>query len=665
MHYILKNEYLSYCLDRSGAICSVRNEKNGHEYCHAPGELFRMIYAVEDFYERSIDAKNQDAPEITVKDNVMTVYYPRLKSDDRIVEVELTFTITLVENRLSVVADIKNNSNVMVAELQTTAFAGIQALDGDSKQDSLMVPLRLGRRIPDPAHTDFFKHSLLVKRKYDRPDARHSDLDIPYPGHSSMQWFSLYNKNESIYVGNHDTAHRILCQHIERRMADDTLRLGMCQYPFLEKGESYTTPPVVYALLEGDWHSGAKFYRKWMTEDYGWKAPERPDWVRQFQGWLRVIFRTQSGEYNFRFTDIPRLFDQVQEAGLNTLFVLGWPRGGFGKLRPDYYADERYLEDLKKGIDYVHSKGGKLFMYVSYHAVDEASEYYQKEGGAATLVKDLWGNYVRYSETYAADGTYRKLLNKPRDQLCTCSGSDMWQEKMKKSANYCLELGADGVLYDLGGTRPLFCFAEGHDHNKPNEARASKANRYKELRANIKTRGEERIIMEEHCIDIYAQHMDIVQPPTFNARSNFTVEMFRYTFPEVVMTNRNMALDEEGYLDNCNYSFIYGLAYDMSIFRCAGTLEDVPNYTAYVKKLVALRKQYAKYFAYGTFVDEDGFTVTGAPFRQKAYLAEDGSLGVAVWNCTDAEGTAEYKNVSTGKKVSVTLEKDRVCFVEL
>ena len=138
MNYTLRNEYISYSLDETGTVCSIRNEQNHHEYCKAPGELFRMIYAVEDFYERSIDAKNQDAPEITVEGNVMTVYYPRLKSDDRIVEVELTFTMTLEGNRLSVSADIQNNDDVMVAELQTTAFAGIQALDGDSTRDTLM-----------------------------------------------------------------------------------------------------------------------------------------------------------------------------------------------------------------------------------------------------------------------------------------------------------------------------------------------------------------------------------------------------------------------------------------------------------------------------------------------------------------------------------------------
>lgn len=665
MLYTLKNNYISYSLNEQGQVVSILNVRNGHEYCKVPSEIFRMIYQVEDFDERTIDATWQEDPQITVEGNVMTVYYPRLKSDDRIVEVELKFTLTLEDNTLQVVADIQNNCEVQVMELQTMAFAGIMALDEDPKQDTLLVPLRLGRKIPNPSQTDFFKHSQLIKRKYDRPDAVYSSLDVPYPGHSSMQWYTLYNENESVYVGNHDTEHRILCQHIERRMSDNTLRMGMNQYPFLAQGEHYQTPPVVYAILEGDWHSGSKFYRKWMVEDYGWKAPQRPDWVKDFQGWLRVIFRTQSGEYNFRFTDIPRLFDQVQAAGLNTLFVLGWPQGGFGKLRPDYWLDPRYEEDFKKGVEYVHAKGGKLFMYISYHAVDEASKYFREEGGAATLVKDIWGNWVRYSETYAANGTYRKLLNKPRDQLCTCSGSDMWQEKMKKSANYCLELGADGVLYDLGGTRPLFCCAEGHDHKKPNEARASKANRYKELRANIKSYGDDRIIMEEHCIDIYSQHMDLVQPPTFDARGSYAVEMFRYTFPEVRMTNRNMALDEEKMLDNCNYSFMYGLAYDMSIFRCAGTFEDVPNYTAYMSKLVALRKQYSKYFFEGTFIDEDGFTVSGNAFRQKAYRAPDGQLGVAVWNASDKADTAQYKNTETGKTVTVSLQKDEVCFIEL
>ena len=664
--YTLANEYISYSLNENGFVCSVFNRKFNHEYCRAPGELFRLIYKIEDFEERTVDAKDQAVPLITVSENVMQVVYPQLNTPDGVQQIRLVFTLTLDGKQLSVVSDIENNSDMVeVMELQTTALAGIGGLSEDPSSDALIIPFHMGDKVQNPYCADFFKHhAKLLTKKYERPDNRHSDLDMPYPGSSCMQWFSLYNENESIYVGNHDVNHLIICQHVERRVTDNTLRMGICQYPFLEKGESFRTPPIVYALLEGDWHSGSKLYRKWMDEEYGWKAPIRPQWAQEFEGWLRCIFRVQSGEFNFRFTDIPRMFDEVQAAGLNTLFVLGWPQGGFGRLRPDYWLDPRYIDDFKKGVEYVHSKGGKLFMYVSYFAVDEDSKYFREEGGAVTLMKDIWGRWNRFSETYSVDGTYRKMINTPRDQLCTCSGSYIWHEKMKKSADYCLELGADGVLYDLGGYRPLFCCAEGHDHKKPNECRSSKANRYKELRANIRAKGE-RIIMEEHCIDIYSQHMDIVQPSAFAVRGSRMPEMFKYTFPEIRMTNRNNALDEENYLDNCNYSFVYNLAFDLSIFRCSGLPSDIPNYTAYMKELIALRQQHSKFFHYGKFVDEDGFRCDKKVFTQKAYLAEDGSLGVAVWNSSNQADTVTYSNDNTGSAVTVTLEKDSVCFIEL
>lgn len=665
MQYTLKNQLISYSLNASGYICSVRNLRTGHEYCTAPGELFRLLYKIEDFEERTVDAADQSPPQIAAAESEIKIVYPCLKTKDGIQQIRLEFTITLTDDTMYVVSHIENNSDVEVMELQTTALAGIGTLGANPAEDKLIVPMALGKQIINPYATDFFKFSTLFKKKYERPDHIHSDLDMPYPGYSCMQWFALCNEKESIYVGNQDVNHLIISQHVERRVADNTLRMGICQYPFLKSGESFTTPAIAYAFLEGDWHTCSKYYRKWMDDVYGWQIPQRPKWAQEFEGWLRCIFRVQSGEYNFRFSEIPRMFDEVQAAGLNTLFVLGWPQGGFGRLRPDYWLDPRYIEDFKKGVDYVHAKGGKLFMYVSYFAVDEASKYFREEDGAKTLMTDIWGRWSRFSETYAVDGTYRKLINTPRDQLCTCSGSDMWHEKMKKSADYCLEMGADGVLYDLGGYRPLFCCSEGHDHKKPNEARASKAARYADLRQNIKDKGDKAILME-FVVDIYSQHMDIAQGSLFAPhKKELLPEVFRYTFPEVLMTNRNNALDEVDYLDHCNYSFLMNLAFDLSIFRCSGLPSDIPNYTAYMKEIIDLRKEHSKFFHYGKFVDEDGFHCDKRVFSQKAYVATDGSLGVAVWNSSGQLDTVTYTNDVTGNAVTVTLEKDAVCFIEL
>ena len=188
--------------------------------------------------------------------------------------------------------------------------------------------------------------------------------------------------------------------------------------------------------------------------------------------------------------------------------------------------------------------------------------------------------------------------------------------------------------------------------------------RWSELRDAIRSHGS-RIIAEEHCIDIYTQYMDLVQPGPFTTKKNSMPEMFRYTFPEVVMTNRNMALDETNMLVNCNFTYLYGMAFDLSIFRCAGLPSDIPAYTAYMKTLVALREKYADYFFEGRFADEEGFASSGDAFRHKAYRAADGRLGVALWNISGQACSQEYTNLQTGTTKTVHLEKDAVGFVEL
>ena len=186
--YLLQNEIVAYTLDDQGSVCSVFHKKTGHEYCTAKGELFRLLYKFEDFEERPIDAKDQPAPKIAVNGNVMTVTYENLVSPNGVLEIRLQFTLTLTDERLTVVSEIENNSEVEVMELITTALAGIGTLGDKTLTDHLVTPLHLGDDIKDPYHADFFKHSdKLYKRKYDRPDHRHADLDLPYPGMCCMQ----------------------------------------------------------------------------------------------------------------------------------------------------------------------------------------------------------------------------------------------------------------------------------------------------------------------------------------------------------------------------------------------------------------------------------------------------------------------------------------------
>lgn len=663
--YILESDILKYVLDETGRVVSIVNKQNNHEYVHSPGEIFRVIYAIEDFDERSIRSGEQNNPVIIVNGNKISVHYDKLVSMDGILDISLTLSFVMENEKLSVIYTIINNSDVEVKEIQITAFSGILTLGKDPKRDNLIIPRTLGQKIPNPTQVDFYQYINVSGRKYEKRDQIQTSISAPYPGFCSMQWFSMYNENESVYIGNHDEKCKIICMHIEKATVDKTLRLGICHYPFLKKGDSRTSNPIVYAIFEGDWHQCARYYRKWMEEDLNWKPSVKPKWVEEFQGWLRVIFRTQSGEFNYHFKDIPQMFDELQDAGLNTLFMLGWPKGGFARMRPEYTVNPKHLDDLKAGIDYVHSKGGKIIMFVSYRVVDRQSNYYTMENGSEVLIKDIWNGFVKYSETYSSEGSYRKVLNLPKDQYCACSGSDRWHEKMKETADYCMSLGADAVLYDLGGTRPLLCTAKNHDHKYPDEARSSRPKRFKGLRENIKRYGD-KAIMQEHCIDVYTPYMDLVQPNKFEPRNNNQCpEMFMYTFPEVIMTNRENALDEENMYDNINYTFLYNLKFDLSIARCCATPSFIPDYCKYMKKVLEIRREYSEYLKDGLFCDEEGFETEGINFRHKAYRTKDGKLGIALWNFSNEKATQKYVNTETGKEAFVTLKKDEICFREL
>lgn len=666
--YILKSDLMTYAMNSKGEVCSIINGYNGHEYCVKPGETFKLIYREGEQEERPVFGSLQ-TPEITADGNKLTVVYSKLISDNRELDIKLIFNYELSGDTLTTSYKVENNSDVLVAEVQFTPLSGIHSLNGNPKADYIMWPKTQGLKVAAPALSDLSTYA--GYRKYERHDFLHTDLDCLYPGGASMQYYVLCNDDEGIYVGCHDKTHQTICMHVERNVKDNTLRIGINKYPFAEQGETYVSEPIVYTMLNGDWHLGAKIYRKW-SESIGWKAPDSPEWAKQFQGWLRCIFRTHHGEYNWKYKDIPRLFDQAQEYGLNTIFVLGWPKGGFARRWPDYVVDPEQggAEELKKAIDYVHSKGGKLLMFLSYFLIDRKSDFYTKEGGDSATIKDIWGEEIPFRETYCGEATYRKLPNQPMPMFGSCPGSDLWEEKMKKSANYCLELGADGVLYDLGGMLPYFCFSKEHDHEKPNFSYATKDKRFAALRANVRSHGTERIISQEHCVDIFAQSMDIIHSTGFHAsgvprNKKQMLEYFRYTFPEIMLTNRSMGMDEDNYVENINYTFIYGLAYDMTIYRCCGDLNDIPNYAAYMSQAIKLREKYSKYFYGGKFIDTDGVSVDSSAFRFKTYLSAEGELGAAVWNWSDDEATVIFTNDKTGNSIPVTLKKNEITFVEL
>lgn len=401
-------------------------------------------------------------------------------------------------------------------------------------------------------------------------------------------------------------------------------------------------------------------------ESTGWIAPQQPEWIKHFKGWLRVILKQHHCEINWDYYDIPKLYDEAAAAGMDTLFLLGWEKGGFARMWPDYILDDRMggKKALTDGIDYVHSRGGKVVMFLSYLLIDRQSEFYKSGKGKEAAMKSLWQTEIPFSETYCGEGTWRKIGNPPMPMFYACPSSQIWEDKMLEAAKYCLDLGADGVLYDLGGLPAYFCYDKNHGHKKPSHSFADKDKRFKTLHDFVRSYGDDKAIMMEHNIDIFAQHMDVSQGSSTKPKDNHMLELYRYTFPEYIMTNRECGQDEEDYRFLANHSFLYGLRFDMTIYRCCGTLSDIPNYAAYIAELNELRAKYSKYLLTGCFIDTEGFNLDNPDIKAKAYRAADGDLAVVLWNSSNTEKSYKITDENQ-KEITGTVLPESVKVVEL
>ena len=650
----LQGKSMRYAIDSYGQVASVYNRLTCHEYVYEPASIWKIIYSEgEERVEIPIWAQGQTFT-CDEEENGFTLTYDGLMGDGRKVDFLLKLRFSMDDLGLSVTAEAENrDDHAQLIELQLTPVAGLRSLSGTPESDYIAWPSDLGSKVRNPAFSDLSTHAGF--RKYERHDQFHTDMDVLYQaGRGSMQWYDWYNAQEGLYCGSHDTSRQALCLHIERDVKLNLLRMGFIRYPMLEKGESWKGQPMVFRPHQGDWHAGARFYRAWMDAEGGFVAPNQPKWCKDFKGWLRVIMKQHHCEINWDFSQIPALYDELAENGFNTLFLLGWEKGGFARMWPDYIVDDRMggEEKLREGIEYVHSRGGKVLMFLSYSLIDYQSDFYLKEGGADATMKSIWNLDIPFAETYCGEGTYRKICNPPMPMYRSCPGSERWQKKMIWAARQCMDLGADGVLYDLGGLAPSFCYAKNHTHKKPSHSHESKARLLAELREVVKSYGEDKIILMEHNVDIYAQSMDLSQgsgthpdarfldPTSYRnpdaARGDTTLrEMYRYTFPELLMTNRECGEDENHYRAYASYSFLLGLRFDMTIWRCCGSFKDIPNYAAYLKQLNALSDEYAEYMLEGRFVDTDGFTASNPCVLVKGWKNAAGKLGFTLWNYTD------------------------------
>lgn len=584
--------------------------------------------------ERAICAKH-GVPSITSGSHRITISYAGFSDRHGELKLRVDFHFRLVDDSVETSAEIWHDDvteSFDVVEVQFPIVGGIVSVGEDALKDYLVWPAE-GPALKLMAPLSASLDSLRSTAPYQQPDEDFTCVSLIYPRGgpkgAAMSWAGLFNESCGIYVGSHDTTGRTTTMNLERTVKDPSLSLGFGRFPFLKAGESWKSPLSVIALEQGDWHAGARRYRRW-AESTWWKAPQPPDWVKRFQGWLRIFCMQEHGDVQLSFEEVPALVDQVKASGLETVFLLGWNRGGWSRNWPDYVAEERLggPEGLRQALKEAHARGGRVAAFVSYSTIDPATPWY-REVGHRLSARSQDGLETRFPEVYSDLGTWRRIAIGNKPNVVVCASNPEWKQLMNEVGVRLIRDGFDAVLYDAPSFNFL-CFGENHGHERPDEAFAGVMDHLAELRESLRSENPEAAIFIENAQDRLHSSVDLAQPCPSPSIDRHFWELYRYTFPECIVTNREFGLDENRFEEKIRLSLLFGFRFDMSVYRCRGTLNDVPAYAEGLREACALRDALPDLLFEGLFRDEDGLSLSSG-LVGKVYEGKK-RHGVVIWN---------------------------------
>ena len=159
--------------------------------------------------------------------------------------------------------------------------------------------------------------------------------------------------------------------------------------------------------------------------------------------------------------------------------------------------------------------------------------------------------------------------------------------------------------------------------------------------------GPEFGFFSEHITDVYAQYLDCIHgmytSPYGNESKDHFPELFRYTFPECMMTVRN----GNPFMDPrlVNYAIAYGMKYEMEIRYVTDKefllADKAPEKRQYAHDMAKLRRRHEDALLLGTFLDDEGVTAGNGLVVKRFHGEKEDAL--VIWNDSEEETLPQVK----------------------
>lgn len=642
MIYSIHGKQTSISIDEKGMLCELSAPGIANVIAKPCG-LFRLIAHDGDNWETVADGEAQETLSVSRQENRVTISCDRLKARDRVLNIAITLTVTAEDDRLIFDSEIVNRSEATVTDWVYPRVGEISELDGIDP--SLLYPRHIGEK-----YRNICKY--LKALRADSREAPHL-LSDSYPGFMSMQWLMLEGTSSILYLSGRDN---LFHSSFERALGseDGTVTLEMDKLGFVRPGEAWKAPAYILQLYTGSWRRAADEYRAWASE---WRHPVKPkDWARKMNGYFLVINKQQYGDEIWSYETLPRLYEYAKNWGFDTLGLFGWYHSGHDNHYPEIEVSPTMggTEKLKENIRAVQEKGGHVTLYFQGHLLDVGTEFY-KEKGHKLEGKSRWGTpYYEYYDKFCFSDYLRTFSKKPFSTVCPSCAE--WHELMAEKADWVRSFGADGILYDqIGGTPPYPCYDESHHHpqNRPSLSHTQgRIALHKRIRRQVDAY-QEFAYMTEHCTDVHSQFIDCIHgigsypgergndcagPGTCNwdvpSGAIMMPELFRYTFPETMITVRNPRPVVTRRFSN--YATFYGFKYEMELRyitdRKSIESDEFAQDRIYCKKVSTLRDRLRSFLLEGTFLSEEGIVNGNRMVKAAVYKDESGKKAAVFWN---------------------------------
>ncbi len=564
------------------------------------GDFWRII--ADDGYHMEMTVHSADQKgSISCDGSTVTVTYDSLVTDDgKIIDASLMLTVKKSEEGLEFFSRIINRSDIRINELEYP-YIDMNKLVGERREDVLYRPRGLGERIRDPwtalesAHTEYMSS-----------DYNEIKSTLTYPRPATMTWMGVQSGSYFLYIGNHDPRTHACClmNAIQPRESKEPRFVNaICRYPFAKKGEEIKLSPVLVSMYEGDWREGSDKYSEFARGSF-FKPVKPREWVQGMTGWQRIILRHQYGEIFFKYDDLPSLYLEGKQYGLDTLLVFGWWKGRFDNGYPHYEVDEELggEQKLKDAIAKVRELGGRVILYNNGILIDKNTDFYREHYKSAPK-KDIDGNEYLMNYKFENNGTYLRNYGY-KTFVEACQATEVWYKKLEENGKMKLSFHPDSIFYDQIGGISRLCFNEDHKHGaRPDDELHYRRENLDRLRALL---GEEQAIGTECINDSVCGKVDYIHGCDYgnSYRATKTAptgghfpQMFRRTFPEIIMTNRFIHDCRRGWKNDLNHAFIQGFRYDVALYRCRKIgIGSLPKYGEHLGKILALKHEYSRFF---------------------------------------------------------------------